>query len=122
MVLLLKVDIKINEISILEVIKTKFLGVVIDNKLTWKQHITQISNKASKYIGVLQKANKSLNHSTLITLCYSFIYPYLSYCIVIWGGTYNSTLHPLIKIQKIALRCKCNKPRRTNTSDFFLNQ
>ena len=114
-----KVDIKINEISIQEVIKTKFLGVILDNKLTWKQHITHTSNKASKSIGILQKAKKSLNHSTLITLYYSFIYPYLSYCIVIWGGTYNSTLHPLVKIQKIALRCICNKPRRTNTSDLF---
>ena len=89
------VYIKINEISILRVIKTKILGVILDNKLTWKQPITHISNEASQYIGILQKAKKSLNHS------YSFVYPYSPYCIVILGGTYNSTLHPLVKIQKL---------------------
>ena len=91
-----KVDIKINEISILEVIKIKFLGVILDNKLTSKQHITHISNIASKSIRILQTAKKSLNHSTLNTLYYSFIYPYLSYCIIIWGCTYNSTLRPSV--------------------------
>ena len=67
--------------NINQVHETKFLGVMVDDKLSWACHINYISKKVSKGIGILYKARKYLPKSCLVTLYYSFIYPYLNYCL-----------------------------------------
>ena len=83
---------------------TKFLGVIIDKKLNWVDHITFIKNKISKSIGIINKIRKLLDKNTLRNLYFTFIYPYLIYCIEIWGNTHNTYLLPLIKLQKKCVR------------------
>ena len=83
---------------------TKFLGVIIDKKLNWVDHITFIKNKISKSIGIINKIRKFLDKNTLRNLYFTFIYPYLIYCIEIWGNTHNTYLLPLIKLQKKCVR------------------
>ena len=77
---------------------TKFLGVIIDNKFRWSDHINYIKNKIAKSIGIILKTRNFLNKNTLRNLYYTFIYPYLIYCIEIWGNTNAIHLDPLIKI------------------------
>ena len=50
--------IKIDNNEIEEVEHTKFLGVFVDNKLNWKKHISYISGKISRGLGVILKAKK----------------------------------------------------------------
>ena len=83
---------------------TKFLGVVIDNKLNWSAHIKYICNKMSKSIGIINKVRKLLNKETLINLYYVFIYPYLTYCNVIWERAPNTYLPKVHILQKRILR------------------
>ena len=47
--------ISLNGVDIAKVNHAKFLGVLVDDKLTWKSHITHISNKVAKNIGILNK-------------------------------------------------------------------
>ena len=42
----------INQIKVQEVKETKFLGVIIENKLKWFAHIMYISKKITKGIGI----------------------------------------------------------------------
>ena len=72
--------IRIDGKSMHKVEKTKFLGVIIDKRLSWKDHISYISGKIARGIGVIAKARKYLLKNSLINLYYSFIYPYLIYC------------------------------------------
>ena len=90
--------------NITSVNNTKILGVIIDNKLKWLDHITFIKNIISKSIGIINKILKFLNKKTLRNLYYTFVYPYLIYCIEIWGNTHDLYLSPLIKLQKKAVR------------------
>ena len=60
---------------------TKFLGVIIDYKLNWKKHISYIIGKIAKWIGVITNARKLLDKEILVTLYYTFIYPYLYICV-----------------------------------------
>ena len=53
----------------------RFLGVYIDEKLQWNEHINQISAKVSKNIGILKKISHVLSTSVLLT-CYN--------CIILW--------------------------------------
>ena len=63
----------------------KYLGVIIDHKLKWCEHISYVKNKVSKGLGIIFKARTDLDQHFLRTLCNSFVYPYLIYCIEIWG-------------------------------------
>ena len=89
---------------IYEVQKTKFLGVIIDKKLTWKEHIALTAGKISWGIGMVIKARNYLNKSGLITIYYSFIYPYLTYCNHIWGCTYKTNLQRIVTLQNRIVR------------------
>ena len=50
------IKLEINDERIVETCKTKFLGVIIDNKLTWKEHVNYISGKIARGIGIITKA------------------------------------------------------------------
>src|SRR6218665_3021963 len=72
--------VQIDNIPIPQTKSVKFLGVIVDQNLTWSEHITQISNKVSKNIGILSRISYKLPAHTLISLYYFLIYPYLAYC------------------------------------------
>ena len=57
------------------------------------------------------KARKYLQKEALLTLYYTFIYPYFTYCNHIWGATYIWNLSKLIKLQNAVLRIMCNVKR-----------
>ena len=87
--------------NLVNVNNTKFLGVIIDSKLNWSDHIRNIKNKVSKSIGILTKIRRFLNEKkTFRNLYFSFVYPYLIYCVKIWANAHNMYLDPLIKLQK----------------------
>ena len=96
----IQLKIKIENQEIEHTCKTKFLGVIIDQKLTWKPHMALMSGKIARGIGMIIKARHCLNKNALLTLYYSFIYPYLIYCNVVWGSNYASNLQKLDSLQK----------------------
>ena len=85
-----KVSIKRNAQPIEQLKYTKFLGLLFDEELSWKYHIDEVTNKISKMSGVLAKARHYLSLKTLQTLYNTMVYPYLSYCNIIWTSTYST--------------------------------
>ena len=106
---------------IMEVTETKFLGVIIDYKLNWYPHITYISKKVTKGVGIILKARKLFDQNTLLTLYYTFVYPYLNYCIHVWGKAYNVHIHDLIVLQNKAVRIVHGVPPRTNAQKLCID-
>ena len=82
----------------------KYIGVIIDDTSSWVHHITYIKNKISKGIDIMCKASKYLQRNSLLTLYYSYIYPYMIYCIEAWGNASNCHLGQLYTIQKKVIR------------------
>ena len=117
--ILLNNDLIIDNEVIANVNQTKFLGIIIDRYLSFEPHIRYIKGKVSRGIGILCKANKFLNENTCLTPCYSFIHPYFTYCISIWGNTCISYLDPLIKSQKRAIRTLSRAKKLDHTSPLF---
>ena len=111
---------KINNNPISRVSSIKFLGVILDEQLKWKEHVSYIKSKISKCLGIFTKAKKVLHKRSLVQLYYSFMYPYLCYCIEVWGSTYNTHLTSLYNIQKRALKIILSLPLRTNTDFLFI--
>ena len=99
---------------------TKFLGIIVDNKLTWTQHINELCNKVAKGIGINRKVRHILNRKSLINLYYTFIFPYLSYCNIVWGRAANDHLSRIFLLQKKILRCIFNVVYREYTAPLFM--
>ena len=83
---------------------TKYLGVIIDNKLKWTSHILYIKNKVSKTIGLFYKMKQYLERKAFIISYCGLFFPYLIYCNEIWGNASAVHLDPIIKVQKRAIR------------------
>lgn len=111
--------IKINDKEIKQVDSTKFLGINIDSKLTWKQHIDYIQHKISKTTGILCKARHYVSLKVLRTLYYALVYPYLHYGNVIWANTYQSRLETIRKLQKKIIRIITFSDYRDHTLPLF---
>ena len=109
----------IDDQLIKQVDSTKFLGVFLDQHLSWKTHINYISQKISKNIGVISRISYLLPKHIRLNLYYALVFPYLSYCALIWSSTYKSRIKRVITLQKKAIRTVEGVSRNTSTSPIF---
>ena len=83
--------IKINDNRIDRVSEFCFLGVNIDDKMTWNSHINKIATKISRTIGLFHKLKYFLPIFTMRTLYCTLILPHLTYGNLAWGKNYNTS-------------------------------
>ena len=88
----------------------KFLGVIINENLTWKNHIEVVENKISKNIGVLYRASHLLDFKNL-KIYFSFIHIYISYANIAWASTFKNKLQRIRKKQRHAARITFHENR-----------
>ena len=117
----IKNKIFINGNPIDEVSETKFLGVIIDNRLTWASHIKYMKNKAAKGLGIILKCRKIFKTETLLSLYNSIVFPYFNYCALIWGSAYSIHLENAMVLQKKLIRIISGVKPRTHTLPLFEN-
>ena len=82
---------------------TKFLGLIIDENVTWKAHINTISTKISKNIGILYRARLIIPRKQLNQLYFSFVHSYLNYANIAWSSAQKTKLSALYRQQKHAV-------------------
>ena len=82
----LNLDIKLNNQNVQLVQSTKFLGVNIDDNLTWCNHVNYIVGKICYTIGILSKLRSFVPLRILTNLYNALILPHLSYCNIVWGN------------------------------------
>ena len=82
---------------------TYFLGINLDTCLNWKCHLGYLKNKLLKIVLIIKNVVYFVNTSAMIKLYYALFYPYLIYCIEIWGHRYVSNLNIIYFIQKMIL-------------------
>ena len=71
----------------------KHLGMILDTKLNFQEHIKNILTKVNKTIGLLRKLQNILPRGSLLTIFKSFVRPHLDYGDVIYHQSYNNTFH-----------------------------
>ena len=114
-------DIYMNNIKIDYASSTKFLGVIIDDKLKFNLHINEINNKISKNIGVIYKLRQYIQTSTLVNVYRSIIECYLNYCNIIFGNSFETHVSPLFISQKKVLRIMTYHPPLAHSNQIFLD-
>ena len=95
--------------AIEQVRKTKLLGVIIDETLSWSAHINKIVSKMSSNISVIRRGAQLLTASTVKLALQSLVLSSLDYCPTIWSGAAKQDLDKLQLTQNraacLALRC-----------------
>ena len=82
-----------NNKSVKQVPSQKHLGLILDNKLNFQEHLQNILNKVNKTIGLLRKLQNILPREPLLTIYKSFVRPHLDYGDVIYDQHYNNSFH-----------------------------
>ena len=112
-------DISINGIPLEQVAQSNFLGITVDDCLSWKPHIQVTCRKLARSIGIIRKVNRNFSRAIMLRLYNSFILPYINYGITLWGAAYKTSLDPLFVLQKKALKTALHLPIRTNSVVLF---
>ena len=99
-----KITIRANNTTLEQKTECKFLGVIVDEGITWKSHINHISSKIIKTIAILRLLKYTFPKHILKTLYMSLIQPYLNYCNLIWGAADKTIIEPILILQKKAIR------------------
>ena len=89
----------------------KFLGVMLDENVSWRYHIKTVENKLSKNIGLLCRAKQFLDETSLKTIYFSYIHSFLNYANIAWASTHFTKLKTINYKQKQAARIVFDEDR-----------
>ena len=64
--------------------ETRFLGVIIDEKLTWKSHINSLKAKMARYIGIMYRLKGLVPLKVHIKMYHSFVQSHSNYYSLVW--------------------------------------
>ena len=112
-------DIKIGEKHIKRVKFVKLLGLLLDEHLSWKYHLSELSKKLARTCGMFFKIRNLLPLDVLFCLYNALFLPFLQYGLIVWGQTYASYIDPIFKLQKKAVRAISFQPRMSPSLPIF---
>lgn len=95
---------RIGSESINRVSLTKTLGVLVDENITWRNHIDHVAKKAAKGIGLLRRSKDLLDRNTLKTVYSALVLPHFDYCAIVWDNCSQTLKNRLQKLQNKAAR------------------
>ena len=73
----------------------KFLGILLNENLSWKEHLKLTENKIAENIGLIYKAKPYLNKDSLLALYFSYIHSYINYANLVCGSTHRTYLRKI---------------------------
>jgi hypothetical protein len=99
------------------VTQIKFLGLTLDDKLSWNQHIDRIINKLSSITYALKQVKYALTTDALKLIYYAQVHSIMSYGVIFWGS--SPSAKGVFKLQKRIIRIVTNKKPRDSCTDVF---
>ncbi|KAL0870811.1 hypothetical protein ABMA27_005737 [Loxostege sticticalis] len=102
-----KLDINIKyEGQLIESVQTlKFLGIIIDEHCTWKNHITYVCEKLSRFVFVLRRLRETVSYEVALEAYHAYVGSVLQYGLIVWGNC--TDINFAFKIQKKCIRALC---------------
>ena len=97
-------SIKIQDHNLERVTEIKFLGIILDDKLTFKKHVQTTSNKIASCVGTLYRLSPFMQQRTLKSIYFALIQSQLTYGILAWGKIAPSNLRRIRSLQKRAVK------------------
>ena len=110
-------NIHIDDVPINQRNQSKSLGLMIDENLSWKAQIHEISKKVSSGVGALKRVRPFVSMHTAIKIYKGLIEPHFDYCSAVWDGLTQQLSE---KLQNRAIRV-ISKSSYDTSSRFLLN-
>lgn len=90
---------------------TKYLGVLIDNKMNFRNHALTVITKLSKKINYFRRVSQNLNLQSRLTVFKSIIAPHMQYCPTILFYLDSTYIQDIQKLQNKGMRSilKCDR-------------
>ena len=82
----------------------KYLGIFIDSKLSWENHIDHVKKKLSSGLAIIFKLRHYLSQNQLKDLYFAFIHSNILYGLEIWGAANKTKLDAISKLMNKSLR------------------
>ena len=114
------INLTLNDTLVEEKQVTKYLGVMIDNKLNWKFHIEHVRAKLARGNGIISKVRYYVNEQCLRNLYYSFIHSHINYNLLNWTSTYPTLINIINTKVKSAVRLISFKNKYEHTNPLFI--
>lgn len=99
--------------------ETKYLGLILDQKLKWEPHTVQLQNKIRKLNYLLYHASKLFTRSHLLRIYRAMYEPVLRYGVIHWGHSPKKFTMPIKTLQKFAIRIIAGIRKRDSTVKYF---
>jgi Reverse transcriptase (RNA-dependent DNA polymerase) len=102
-----------------KVYSIRYLGIIIDQHIRWSDHISNIANRLRALMHRFYVLRSILTKKNLMILYNSLVEPILRYCVVVWGGAFNSNLMCLQSIQNTVIKIILHKNRLYSTALLY---
>ena len=112
----IKLELFINNTKIDQVKEFDFLGITLDECMTWNSHINKIAGKISRVNGVLSRLKRFVPSDILKMIYNALIQPHLNYGVLLWGKN-TARIH---KLQKWAVRSITLSKYNAHTTPLFI--
>ena len=110
---------KVGNRTIKRVKFVEYLGVTIDENLSWEKHVNKLRANLTKFYGVFYNIRGILNDSLKKQLYFSLVNSRLSYGIEVYGSCAKTQLSKLQVIQNGLLKVLFSKHKRFNTDPLY---
>ena len=97
----------------------KFPGILLDENLSWKEHLKLTENNIPKNIALINKAQPYLIKDSLLAIYFSYIHSYINYANLEWGRTRRTYFQKISSQQKHTLRLIHNRKRFHHSKEIF---
>jgi len=112
------VKVLLNNNEIARVVVTKYLGMYLDEKLSWSHHVEYICNKLVRLKGAFNYLADMLTEENIKQLYYAYVFPHVKYGIEIYGTCSDLLMKKLQTEQNKLLKILCRKNRRYPTNQL----
>ena len=97
----------------------KYLGVLIDEHLSWKSHTDELIKKLNRSNNMLSKIRHYVDSKTIRSLYFALFSSHVSYCSQVWGQNGNRFINKILSLQRSAVRIINFMPFRSDVSLIF---
>lgn len=97
----------------------KYLGLLLDDMLTWKPHINSIKNKITSLTGIVRRMSNCVPHKSRLMIYNSLVKSNIDYLIEIWGCAAKTNLKPLQIAQNKVIKALFHFDKLTHTPTLY---
>lgn len=106
--------------TITRVTQTKYLGIIVDERLSWYPQIEQVTARIRKFVWIFKTLRHIASKLILNNIYVALVQSVITYCIRVWGGALKTRFLEAERAQRTLLKVMYFKKRLCPTTDLYV--